>query len=88
MKILVYGNRKSPDVYYQIDTPERELAAYLTFFRELDGYWQCYLDANKAHSILVEKARLGDGEAAKKLLKSRKNYEYEYVHEEEVEIPC
>jgi hypothetical protein len=87
VKILVYGNRKSPNVYYLIDTPERELKAYLTFFKELDEYWRCYDEANKVHTALVEKARSGDGESAKKLLKSRSSYEYEYVHEEEVKIP-
>lgn len=87
MKILVYGNRKSDDVYYQIDTLEQGLAAYLKIFKQLDSYCQCYTDADKYDKPLVEKARIGDGVAAKKLMKRRKNYEYEYVHEEEVNDP-
>ena len=38
-KILVYGNRKSDDIYYDISTPEKEDASYLALFKILDEQW-------------------------------------------------
>lgn len=42
MKILVYGNRKQDDEYYDASTPEKREAAYLRVFQTLDEIWRCY----------------------------------------------
>lgn len=42
MKVLVYSNRKIDNMIWDASTPEKELAAHLALFKELDGYWQCY----------------------------------------------
>jgi hypothetical protein len=44
MRLLVYGNRKSDDVMYDISTPEKKAAAFLKVFKLLDKDWQVYGD--------------------------------------------
>ena len=43
MKILIYGHRKMDAKMYDISTPEKELAAYLLVFKELE-FNQVYAD--------------------------------------------
>jgi hypothetical protein len=122
VKVLAYENRKSPLTLYDISTPEKEAAAYLRLFKELDGYWQCYADleeveeptpcepceaklhkhctgscscveteeckrTNREYRPLYLKAKAGDVAAIKKLMNSRKTYEYENVWETELVDP-
>lgn len=47
LKILTYSNRKIDPVIYDISTPEKELAAYLLLFQQLDKDWQCYSDLDE-----------------------------------------
>lgn len=77
MKVLIYGNRKQDDTLYDISTPEKESAAYLAVFKELDGYWQVYDDAKTVTSNDYKDAKNGDGQAAKRLMTKRRGYEYE-----------
>lgn len=84
MKILVYGNRKQDDEFYDISTPEKENAAYLTVFKVLDEDWEVYQDLGAGEEALLLRARVGDPEAAKRLMKGRRHYEYENVYEAEL----
>lgn len=77
MKVLIYGNRKEDDTIYDASTPEKEAAAYLRVFKELDEYWQCYADLTAKWKPVYDKAKAGDAEAAKRLMNARKDYEYE-----------
>jgi hypothetical protein len=43
MKILVYENRKCDPSYYDASTPEKELAAYLLLFKQLED-WDIYCE--------------------------------------------
>lgn len=81
MKILVYGNRKSDDIYYDASTPEKEDIAYLALFKILDEEWEVYADLEEAHRPYYDAARGGDAKAAKKLMYLRRRYEYEDVRE-------
>lgn len=129
MRVLKYENRKCPEQLFDISTPEKEAAAYLRLFKELDGYWQCYADlaevekpvlcepcqaklhkhcagccscieteeckrknreyrqenlVNRMQRPLYLKAKAGDVDAIKKLMKARSNYEYEEVRHQRV----
>lgn len=53
MKTLIYGNRKSDDQVYDISTPEKELAAYMLIFIELDEDWQVYSDLEDVEELEV-----------------------------------
>ena len=99
MKILVYENRKSDPVYFDASTPVKELWAYSTVFNILNE-WDCYEDliqytANHPKDYrtiqkqLYEKAKAGDGKAAKELItrRSKSNFEYEDVRIATVTIP-
>ena len=44
MKLLVYGNRKQDDEYYDVSTTELEEKAYRAIFKTLDEYWGVYAD--------------------------------------------
>lgn len=83
MKILVYGNRKADDEFYDASTPEKENAAYLAIFKTLDQDWQVYEadELSSRHAAWLIQARDGNAESAKRLIKDRKNYEYENVRE-------
>lgn len=83
MKILIYGNRKQDDEYYDISTPGKELAAYLKVFKTLDEDWDVYSadDLSDGHQKLYDAAKGGDGESAKRLINLRHTYEYEEVRQ-------
>lgn len=81
MKILVYGNRKADDTYYDVSTPGKENAAYLALFKILDEEWDVYVELETAHKPLYDAAKSGDAQAAKKLMYLRRRYEYEEVRE-------
>jgi hypothetical protein len=78
-KILLYGNRKSDTYAFDASTPELEATSFLMLFNILDKDWQVYScgDLNSTHQQWYNKAKAGDAEAAKKLLKARRSYEYE-----------
>jgi predicted ABC-class ATPase len=79
-KILLYENRKSDPVAFDASTPELENTAFLKLFKLLDEDWQVYEcgDMTAIHNQWYHLAKnRGDAEAAKKLLKARRNYEYE-----------
>lgn len=88
MRVLIYGNRKQDDDIYDISTPEKEAAAFLTLFNYLNDEWCVYGDdlGNKEQS-LYDAAKRGDAMAAKKLLSIRRDYEYEEWHYGEVINP-
>jgi len=84
MRILVYGNRKSDDTYYDISTPAKEDASYLALFKILDEEWEVYQDLETGQEALLLRARTGDANAAKRLMKARTDYEYENIREARV----
>lgn len=94
MKVLVYGNRKTEDVLYDVSTPAKRGKAFLKVFRLLDKEWDVYSDLDEPDlqtrearwKDLRDKARAGDAEAAEALLmqRSRLHYEYEQIHFTEV----
>jgi len=78
LKILVYGNRKEDDRYYDISTPEKEAAAFMRLFYYLDEEWHVYQEfPDPRMKALYAKAQRGDAKAAKELMFSRQAYEYE-----------
>lgn len=81
MKVLIYGNRKSPDQIFDASTPEKEAAAYKKIFEELDGYWCVYDEVTGTQKRWYEAAKAGDAVAMKKLMTARKTYEYEEFRE-------
>ncbi len=88
MKVLIYGNRKQDDEIYDISSPEKEAAAFLRLFKNLDNGWRVYtLGINAKEKKLYDAAKGGDAGAAKKLLTMRKDYEYEEWHYGEVINP-
>ena len=88
LKTLIDGNRKQPDMKWDISTPELREAAFLELFKLLKATWkvyQCgYWGKTKAEKAKQHKlyglANAGDGKAAEKLLTMRINYEYENWH--------
>jgi len=82
---LVYGNRKQPDMKWDISTPELRAKAFLELFKYLKKEWVVYTcdywGATKAEIAqqkeLYRLASDGDAEAAERLLRMRIDYEYE-----------
>ena len=89
MKVLIYGNRKQGDDIYDISTPEKEAAAYLLLFEDLDIEWHVYEcgDLSAVHKKWYKEAKAGNADSAKKLLNSRRSYECEEFHFGEVTDP-
>jgi hypothetical protein len=88
LKTLIYGNRKQPDMKWDISTPELRAEAFLELFKFLKMTWKVYqcgywgkteAEKTKQHR-LYGLANAGDGKAAEKLLKMRIDYEYENWH--------
>jgi hypothetical protein len=100
MKVLVYGNRKQPDVIYDISTPEKEEAAFWALFKMLDEDWQVYSELETVQPVargvvssrrnhwagLYRRAKAGECAAMKQLMKDRsdRHHEYEEFHFAEV----
>jgi hypothetical protein len=78
-KILLYENRKIDPEAFDASTPELENEAFLKLFKLLDEDWDVYSceDLSEQHQTWYDAAKAGDPEAAKKLLKARRSYEYE-----------
>lgn len=85
MKILIWKS-KHDDEMYDASTPEKELEACLKVFNNMfdAGDYECCPPEDKASEELYNKARRGDGRAAKAFLFSRSDYEYEGVELKEV----
>ena len=93
MKVLIYDNRKIDPIVIDASTEEAELAAFMALFKYLKDEWQVYSSleyvvetsdsGSRYQSPLYKKACSGCAESARRLLKSRKSYEYEYwsLHE-------
>ncbi len=54
MKVLRYENRKVDATLYDICTPEKESAAYLLLFKELNEEWHVYSDLAETEAALCE----------------------------------
>lgn len=87
MKQLLVYHGKDSCLYYDISTPEMESASYLALFNYLDKDLDCYTPdtLEDPQPMLLEKARQGDWQAAKRLLQIRRNYEYEGISTERVQ---
>jgi hypothetical protein len=86
-KVLVYSNRKIDPIIIDTSTPEKEAAAFLKLFKHLDEEWRVYDDLDPKYQNLWDKATTGDADAAKKLLKMRRNEEYESWYESQMIDP-
>jgi len=87
LKILVYGNRKEPERFYDISTPEKEKAAFMRLFYYLDEEWLVYAELTTEQKPLYKKAKGGDAKAAKELMLLRKDHEYEEIQIVNVQDP-
>lgn len=89
-RVLLYGNRKSDTIVFDVTTPALEAAAYLALFKILDREWQVYEDLkdplawdasetgpSARERQIYTKAKAGDAAAAKRLLCMRNGNEYE-----------
>jgi hypothetical protein len=87
MKILIW-RAKHTNVYYNASTEEKELAAYLKVFKEMQeqGDYECCPPTGEARA-LYKLAKQGDGTAVRKFVHSRRHYEYEGTDIEEVIEP-
>jgi hypothetical protein len=47
-RLLVYGNRKQPSIYFDVSTPELEAGGFLELFRLLDEDWQMFEHLSEA----------------------------------------
>ena len=54
MKILVYGNRKIDDIYWDASTPEKERAALRCLFNYLKDSWKSYGSLENADKLLAD----------------------------------
>lgn len=88
--ILVYENRKSYPMVWDISSSELTPKAFLELFKYLKDEWQVYESdywgddgspdgkaVAKKQKQLYKKACQGDAEAAQELLTMRRSYEYE-----------
>ena len=98
MKIILYQNRKTDPCAWDAHTPKLRTWALLQLFNLLDEQ-ECYYDLHGweeddyyvaiLHMMkeLYDQAKKGNAESAERLLLMRKQYEYEYWSELEVEEP-
>lgn len=84
--VIVWRNDVG-NVIYDISTKEKEESAYLLMVEEMNnaGYYQHSLSDNQAK--LLEEALAGNVASAYRLLSSRRHYEYESWHQEELINP-
>jgi len=85
--VLIYSNRKSDARVWNISTPEKRKKAFLSLFTLLEDEWDAYSDfelfrddQSTEQLNLYDLARLGDAEAAEKLLTIRRDRDYEYEY--------
>ena len=85
--VLIYSNRKSEARVWNVSTPEKRKKAFLSLFTILEDEWDAYSELElfpKDQPVeqvnLYDMAKLGDADAAEKLLTLRrdKDYQYEY----------
>ena len=92
-EVLIYENRKTDPIVWDISTKKLREAAFLKLFKLLHdewgvystGYWGDDEREQAQQKALYDKAEGGDGHAAEALLKMRQSYEYETYHVSEVE---
>lgn len=85
--VLIYSNRKADARVWNISTPEKRKKAFLSLFSILSEEWDAYADLDLFREDqpveqvnLYDLARLGDADAAEKLLTMRKDRDYEYEY--------
>src|SRR3990172_13101005 len=78
-KTLIYSNRKTAPMKWDVTSPENRARAFLDLFNTLKDDWKVYEggELNPQDKVLYEKAVKGDAVAAEKLLKAHRHYEYE-----------
>lgn len=90
-RVLMYSNRKTDPVLWDVSTKKQEDAAYLALVQLLDEDWQVYdglddppawdePDAPSKQAQWYAAAKKGDALAARRLLMARRTYEYEHWH--------
>lgn len=86
-QVLVYGNRKQPDMQWSFRTQAEKEAAFLKLFNYLKKEWKVYMDItpqDKYQYQLLQEAKDGNGRSAVKLLTLRQCAEYEEWHVEDI----
>ncbi len=85
--VLIYSNRKADARVWNVSTPEKRKKAFLSLFTILEDEWDAYSDLQMFPNDqpieqvnLYDLAKLGDADAAEKLLTMRKNRDYEYEY--------
>ena len=81
MKILLYENRKSDPIAWDVSDLEKEIDAFYSLFLYLKDNWDCYCnmeDEDPANVKFYQKALTGNKVAARRLLHLRRDYEYEF----------
>jgi hypothetical protein len=85
-RVLIYENRKSSKIIYDISAPELENRAFLSLFKVLDEDWQVYsnldiLEEPKKPSMTLEQiSQLPEGMAKKAAMGEHKDYASELKH--------
>jgi len=87
-QVLVYGNRKQPEMQLAFSTQAEKEKVFLQLFDYLRKQWAVYNRTNmsKAQQAWYADAANGDGKAAINLLTVRKGYEYERWHIQDVPV--
>jgi len=85
--VLIYSNRKADARVWNISTPEKRKKAFMSLFSILSDEWDAYADLELfpgdqpvEQVNLYDLARLGDADAAEKLLTLRRDRDYEYEY--------
>lgn len=88
MDILIY-HAKHGDIYYAANGQEQMLKAYGAIFKEMDkqGDYECCPPETKQEKELYKKAKKGDLHATRIFLIGRREYEYENITVDKVNIP-
>lgn len=83
-KVLLYENRKSDPMVWDVSTDEGKERAFRELFQHLRDVWDVYGDWSRGNKqdaerqkSLFDLAQTGDATATERLLRLRNNFEYE-----------
>lgn len=80
MKVLVWTHKHGDEIY-DATTPEKELSSWKECFNLMIEYGDfANIPVEKNQRKLFDKAKKGDANAAKIILKYRSDNDYEYEH--------
>ena len=85
-KVLIYGNRKSDTLVWDVSSPELERIAFLGLFNYLDTTWEVYSDLidleepTKPSLTLEQIANLPEGRVKQEAIAEQKDYNSEVTN--------